>query len=78
MFVRRKPASYRTALAHMEVSNTTFTRVLKGLTFELYLILRGDLKVLFGHNRFHSLPGGYDHLTQSSIVSILMEALFAH
>jgi DNA helicase HerA-like ATPase len=77
--VRRTLFLIEERLKRMEKSNTKLRALLKGLEFEPLpdpgtrpeaIVRPGQVSVLY--------LGGYDHLTQSTIVSILMETLFAH
>jgi DNA helicase HerA-like ATPase len=76
---RRSLNLVESRLAKMETSNQRLRQLRKDLRFERLpdphespesIIAPGQVSILY--------LGGYDHLTQSTIVSLLMEALFAH
>ncbi|MDG7000901.1 MAG: ATP-binding protein [Nitrososphaerota archaeon] len=77
--VRRSLEIVRDSLIKMEVSNKRLREILNDLTFEELpdpeaqpesVVKPWQVSILY--------LGGYDHLTQSTIVSILMETLFSH
>jgi DNA helicase HerA-like ATPase len=77
--VRRSLRTIEQQLTHMEISNTRLRAVLKGFKFEALPDPEGRPEGIIRPRQVSILYlGGYDHLTQSSIVSIVMEALFAH
>jgi hypothetical protein len=77
--VRRSLVLVRDRLQKMEATNEQMRRTLKDFQFEQLpdpqsrpegIVRPGQVSILY--------LGGYDHLTQSTIVSIVMEALFNH
>src|SRR5262249_2256582 len=77
--VRRSLKTVRSRLERMEVLNARLRDVLHGVAFEPLpdpfqrpdaIVRPGQLSVLY--------LGGYDSLTQSTLVSLLLERLFAH
>jgi DNA helicase HerA-like ATPase len=63
----------------MELTNERMRRTLKSLTFEQLPDPSGSPEAIIRPRQVSILYlGGYDHLTQCTIVSILMEALFEH
>lgn len=77
--VRRSLVLVADQLARMETSNQRLRGILHDLEFEQLpdpegrpegIVRPGQVSILY--------LGGYDHLTQSTIVSIMMEALFGH
>jgi hypothetical protein len=69
----------RDQLQRMETSNTRMRAILKGLDFEPLPDPEGMPEAIVAPRQVSILYlGGYDHLTQSTIVSVLMEALFGH
>ena len=77
--VRRSLELVRERLSKMEVSNNRLRRILEGLTFSELPDPESQPEAIIRPRQVSILYlGGYDHLTQSTIVSILMEALFSH
>jgi DNA helicase HerA-like ATPase len=77
--VRRSLRLVQERLERMNVSNRRLREVLKGLKFEALPDPEGRPEDIVRPWQVSVLYlGGYDHLTQSTIVSVLMEALFAH
>jgi len=76
--VRRSLQIVQDRLERMEISNNRLRAVLKGLEFEPLPDPGGRPEGIVSPWQVSILYlGGYDHLTQSTIVSVLMEALFA-
>lgn len=66
-------------LSKMEKSNTRLRAILRGFTFDSLPDPASRPEGVIRPNQVSILYlGGYDHLTQSTIVSIVMEALFGH
>jgi uncharacterized protein len=76
---RRKLANVESHLERMEQTNLNMRRRLKDLTFEKMADPRGRPEAIVAPNTVSILYlGGYDHLTQTTIVSILLEGLYEH
>ena len=77
--VRRSLKLVEERLQKMEVSNDRLRKVLKGLQFEALPDPDGRPEAIVRPWQVSILYlGGYDHLTQSTIVSVVMESLFGH
>lgn len=77
--VKRCLALVKERLQRMELSNERLRQVLSDLEFEALPDPEGSADAIVRPGQVSILYlGGYDHLTQSTIVSILLEALFAH
>jgi hypothetical protein len=77
--IRRSLELVADRLRKMEISNTRLRAVLKAFKFEALPDPGGRPEAIICPRQVSILYlGGYDHLTQSTIVSILLESLFAH
>jgi DNA helicase HerA-like ATPase len=77
--VRRSLQIVEDRLKRMEHTNLRLRTVLKGLQFDTLADPEGLPEAIIRPRQVSILYlGGYDHLTQSTIVSVLMEALFGH
>jgi DNA helicase HerA-like ATPase len=77
--VRRSLQLVAERLRKMELSSIRLRSVFKGFKFEALPDPSGRPEGIIAPRQVSILYlGGYDHLTQSTIVSILLEALFAH
>jgi len=77
--VRRSLRMVQERLEKMDVSNARLRSVLKSVKFEPLPDPEGRPEGIISPKQVSILYlGGYDHLTQSTIVSIVMEALFSH
>jgi hypothetical protein len=77
--VRRSLEIVRDRLNKMEVSNSRLRQILSDLRFEELPDPEAHPEALVRPQQVSILYlGGYDHLTQSTIVSLLMESLFSH
>jgi DNA helicase HerA-like ATPase len=77
--VRRSLRIVEDRLARMEQTNLRLRTVLRGFEFDSLPDPEGRPEAIIQPRQVSILYlGGYDHLTQSTIVSVLMEALFGH
>lgn len=77
--VRRSLQLVADRLESMEISNTRLRATLRDFVFDPLPDPEGMPEAIIRPQQVSILYlGGYDHLTQSTIVSILMEALFGH
>lgn len=77
--VRRSLELVKERLHKMEVSNSRLREILKDLKFEELPDPEAQPEAVIQPQQVSILYlGGYDHLTQSTIVSVLMETLFSH
>jgi DNA helicase HerA-like ATPase len=77
--VRRSLSLVRERLQRMDTSNRRLRTILSDLDFEALPDPQGAPEEIVRPWQVSILYlGGYDHLTQSTIVSILLEALFSH
>jgi len=76
---RRKLLNVEGHLERMETANKDMRNRLKELTFEKMADPRGRPEAVISPKTVSILYlGGYDHLTQTTIVSILLEGLYEH
>jgi DNA helicase HerA-like ATPase len=77
--VRRSLRIVEERLTRMEQTNLRLRTTLKGVAFESLPDPEGRPEAIIQPRQVSILYlGGYDHLTQSTIVSVLTEALFGH
>lgn len=77
--VRRSLTNVRDNLARMELTNQRMRQTLSNLQFQPLPDPASQPEAIVRPNQVAMLYlGGYDHLTQCTIVSILMESLFEH
>ena len=77
--VRRSLQFVHDSLEKMEKTNSRLRAVFKDFTFDALPDPEGSPEAIIRPRQVSILYlGGYDHLTQSTIVSILMESLFGH
>jgi hypothetical protein len=76
---RRKLINVESHLERMEKANDDMRKRLKDLAFEKMADPRGRPEAIIAPKTVSILYlGGYDHLTQTTIVSILLEGLYEH